>query len=524
MKQINFKNDVRISYDAKSKTVEVRWTDWEAAARGLKGNSRTKKRKIKVDEYTRRAEAEERLKIIAEKEQKDSIQRAQYLLGRVESGDVAPDSIKVPFATKFLRNLKDSQVTSSEREKTIRDARKAVNDFSDWLDKNYPNILLNKITKVIAEAYFKTLEKKFAFSSIKTTRAYLVFTFNRIIDYFEEAPFKILNPFSRVTLKKVLTDTVENRKAIFSKEELSLILKRAGQGERLKTPMLVQRYALFYFLMVTGWRVGDIADMTWEAVNYKKRILTNLHAKTEKSTGVSTKIYITPLMERVLKTMESYQRPEEFKKYIFSVGRKGVKDLHQRIVTNTQSHMDNMREELNLHDSAKRGKYEMHSHTIHSIRGSFITHMVGEGHPETLVDYIVGHNLSSVNAKHYSRYDSDPEKFTRTIIETMEGFIDAEFAFHVSIYGEDRAMGLMIDGDSIEAMPNGWEENLIKNKFWTEEGIDYLRYLSDVGNPPSKIKKTIEAINRYREEKAAKLIDASLIEKYTGRPFKGIPK
>ena len=117
MKQINFKNDVRITYDAKSKIVEVRWTDWEAAARGLKGNSRTKKRKIKVDEYTSRAEAEERLKIIAEKEQKDSIQRAQYLLGRVESGDVAPDSLKVPFATKFLRNLKDSQVTSSERER-----------------------------------------------------------------------------------------------------------------------------------------------------------------------------------------------------------------------------------------------------------------------------------------------------------------------------------------------------------------------------------------------------------------------
>ena len=202
MKQINFKNDVRIAYDAKSKTVEVRWTDWEAAARGLKGNSRTKKRKIKVDAYTSRAEAEERLKIIAEKEQKDSIQRAQFLLGRVESGDVAPDSIKVPFATKFLRNLKDSQVTSSEREKTIRDARKAVNNFCDWLDKNYPNILLNKITKVIAETYFKTLEKKFAFSSIKTTRAYLVFTFNRIIDYFEEATFKILNPFSRVTFKK----------------------------------------------------------------------------------------------------------------------------------------------------------------------------------------------------------------------------------------------------------------------------------------------------------------------------------
>lgn len=524
MKAIKIKNDIKLSYDAREKVVSVQWTDWEAAVRGLKGNYRYKKRKIKIDEYTTRKEAEEKLRTIAEKEQKDSIQRAESLLGRVESGDVAPDSIKVPFATKFLRNLKDSQVTSSEREKTIRDARKAVNDFCDWLDKNYPNILLNKITKVIAETYFKTLEKKFAFSSVKTIRAYLVFTFNRIIDYFEEATFKILNPFSRVTLKKVLNDTVENRKAIFSKEELSLILKRAGQGERLKTPMLVQRYALFYFLMVTGWRVGDIADMTWEAINYKKRIVTNLHSKTEKSTGVLTKIYMTPLMERVLKTMESYQRPEEFKNFIFSVGRKGVKDLHQRIVTNTQSHMDNMREELNLHDSAKRGRYDMHTHTIHSIRGSFITHMVGEGHQETLVDYIVGHNLSSVNAKHYSRYDSEPEKFTRAIIETMEGFIDAEFALNVALYGEDKAKSLLVEGDSIEAMPNNWEENLIKNKFWSEEGIAYLRYLSSVGNPPSKIKKTIEAINHYREEKAAKLIDASLIEKFTGRPFKGIPK
>lgn len=503
----NYKNDIKITYDSSTKSVKATWTDWEMAERGKKGNSRRRTRKIKIDEFTTRKEAEERLRIIAEREQKESIERADALRNKIDAGDIAPDSIKVPFATRFLRKLENHQITSSLKEKTIRDARKAVDDFCDWLDKNYPNILLNKITKIIAESYFKSLEKKFAFSSIKTYRAYLVYTFNSIIDYFEEATFKILNPFSRVTLKKVLNNTVENRKAIFSQDELIHMLKRAGESDRLREPLRIQRFTIFYLLMVTGWRVGDIADMTWDGVNFHKRYIANLHAKTEKTTGVHTKVYMTDLMERLLKLMQSYPRPDEFKKYIFSVGRYGVQDLHQRIVTNTQTHMDNMREELHLHEASKRGKHKMHSHTIHSIRGSFITHMVGEGHQETLVDYIVGHNLSSINAKHYSRYDSDPEKFTRSIVEDMEKFIDARASFVIITKGKK----VYIPSEAAGLDNEGFFESLIDDG-WTNEAIEILKKVSN--EHPLEMRERARDIAEYKRQKRAKIVDENFIIKF----------
>ena len=165
----------------------------------------------------------------------------------------------------------------------------------------------------------------------------------------------------------------------------------------------------------------------------------------------------------------------------------------------------------------------MHTHTIHSIRGSFITHMSPPRYDEKLVNYIVGHQLVDVNDTNYKRYDSDPEFYTREIIETMEGLVDARHAFNVALYGEKQACGLMTEGDSIDDMPDGWEEYLLKNRFWTEEGLAYLRFKSVQGNPPHVIKGMIAGLNKFRVKQGARWVDAALVEKYTGEPYAGLP-
>ena len=221
--------------------------------------------------------------------------------------------------------------------------------------------------------------------------------------------------------------------------------------------------------------------------------------------------------------LRDLERPKEFEEYLFSVGRGGVKNLHQRNVTNAQTHMDNIREELELHETVKRGKYKVHAHTIHSIRGSFITHMAPKRFEEALVNYIVGHKLSGINEKHYKRYDSEPELYTRDIIETMESLVDARHAFDVALYGEKQACSLLMEGDSLEDMPDGWEEYLLKERFWKEEGIAYLRFKSVQGSPPSVIKGLISSLNKFRVEQGARWVDAALVEKYTGQPYAGWP-
>ena len=519
-----YKQDIVIKYDKVTRTVSVRWTDYEKAYQGYKGNSRYRNRQIKCGTIYSRKEAEEELMVIAKREQQKSIERAEELKRQgihPSSRTTAKDD--TVYASSFLRLLDDSRITKSTRRQTINDCRNYVNQFADWLDKHYPNIELHKITKLMAEDYCKHLAKRFAFSSVKTYRAHLVYTFNSVIDIFEQSPIKYGNPFAKVTLTRVLNDTVEGRKEIFNFEQLAYILKRAGENEKHKQPARIQRFAFFYLLIVTGWRVGDLASFKWSSVDFKKRVVTNLHGKTEDNTGVHTKIYMTELMKEVLMALRDLKRPKEYEEYLFSVGRGGVKNLHQRNVTNAQTHMDNIREELELHETVKRGKYKVHAHTIHSIRGSFITHMAPKRFEETLVNYIVGHKLTGVNEKHYKRYDSEPETYTRDIIETMEGLVDARHAFNVALYGEKQACSLLMEGDSLEDMPDGWEEYLLKERFWTEEGIAYIRFKSVQGSPPHVIKGMIAGLNKFRVKEGARWVDAALVEKYTGLSYAGWP-
>ena len=515
-----YKNDIELEFDKATNTVKVSWTYHDKAYLGKKGNSRYGNRQRQCNSYLTREEAEAELLEIAKREWLKGIERAEELKAKgVKRSSGAPSKSDKVYASSFLRALEDKRITSSLMPRTINDSRRDVNRFADWLDKHHPDIELKDVDDDVAKSYCDYLSKNYSHSSVKTYRAHLVYTFNCIVSMFKKSSNKITNPFREFRLK----NKGEGRKEIFNFEQLTYILKRAGENVKYKQPARIQRFAFFYLLTVTGWRIGDIAVFKWSDVDFKKRVVTNLHNKTEENTGVHTRIYMTNLMKEVLMALRDLERPKEFEEYLFSVGRGGVKNLHQRNVTNAQTHMDHMRKELELPEPVKRGKNKMHGHTIHSIRGSFITHMAPKRFDETLVNYIVGHKLSGINEKHYKRYDSDPELYTRDIIETMEGLVDARHAFNVALYGENHACGLMVEGDSIEDMPDGWEEYLLENRFWTEEGLAYLRFKAVQGSPPHVIKSMIRGLNAFRLEQGAKFVDASLVTKYTGQPYAGLP-
>lgn len=515
----SYKKDVQVVWERASQTVKVRWTDYEKVLKGAKGYSRYGSKQLKCGVRYTRAEATAELTAYAEREQQKSIERAEAIRreGKAATTSASFGKAQKVVAAAFLRLLDNNRITSSERPQTINDCRNDVNRFADWLDKHHPNIELHRITKVIAEDYCKHLSKSFSYSSVKTYKAHLVYTFNSIIDIFEESPVKYSNPFARVKLSTTVNNTVEGRKDIYSLEQLTHILKRAGESKKYKQPACVQRFAFFYMLMVTGWRIGDVARLTWDAVDFKKRVITNLHSKTVNTTGVHTKVYMTKLMKEVFTALSEYDRPKEYKNFVFSVNREGVKNLQQRNVTNAQTHIDNMREELGLHEVEKRGKNKMHAHTIHSIRGSFITHMGGKRFPETLVDYLAGHNLKGVNKQHYNRYDSDPEYYTRDIIEEVEKLVDARHAFHVAMYGENTANGLMFDGDGVSFLFDEGAKALMEPRYWTEDAVRELCNYAAFGHPTSAIKRVIIRLNELRAEEGARKVDAAFVAKHLRR-------
>lgn len=511
-----YKNDIELEFDKDTNTVKVSWTYHDKAYLGKKGNSRYGNRQRQCNSYLTREEAEAELLEIANREWLKGIERAEELKAKGVKRSSKSDKT---YASSFLRALENERITSSHIPRTIKDCRRDVNRFADWLDKHHPSIELKNVDEDVAKAYCAYLNKNYAARSVKTYKAHLVYTFKSVVSMFKKANTYYTNPFRELGL----SNNEDARKEIFNFEQLTYILKRAGENEKHKQPARIQRFAFFYLLIVTGWRIGDLAKFQWKDVNFKKRVITNLHGKTENRSAVHTRIYITNLMKEVLMALRDLKRPREFEDYLFSVDRDGVKNLQQRNVTNAQTHMDHMRKELELPEPVKRGKNKMHGHTIHSIRGSFITHMSPPRYDEKLVNYIVGHKLTGVNEQHYKRYDSDPELYTRDIIETMESLVDARHAFNVVMYGEKHACGLLMEGDGIADMPDGWEEHLLKERFWKEEGLAYLRFKAAQGNPPHVIKGMIRGLSDFRVEQGARWVDAALIVKYTGQPYAGLP-
>ena len=288
-----YKNDIELKFDKVTNTVKVSWTYYDKAYLGKKGNSRYGNRQRQCNSYLTREEAEAELLEIAKREWLKGIERAEELKAKgVKRSSGAPSKSDKVYASSFLRALENERITSSQLPRTIKDCRRDVNRFADWLDKHHPSIELKDVDDDVAKSYCDYLSKNYSPSSVKTYRAHLVYTFNCIVSMFKKSSNKITNPFREFRLK----NKGEGRKEIFNFEQLTYILKRAGENVKYKQPARIQRFAFFYLLTVTGWRVGDIAVFKWSDVDFKKRVVTNLHNKTEENTGVHTRLYMTNLM------------------------------------------------------------------------------------------------------------------------------------------------------------------------------------------------------------------------------------
>lgn len=421
-----------VSYNKKSQTFTVLWKDYAKEALGDKYPYSRKSKKWRGNKAPSTAE-----KRIIERELLNYAQREEHASKEKADTIRIHGNIECLTAVGYLQNLTDEELTISDKKEEKMQARRIISSFCDWLNKQHRGIALHRINSTIASQYYKHLQKnRYSYAYIKNIVRRLSYTFKQVIRKHEDSPLKYNNPFSTLRLDEVITKVACHKRMPYTDEQLQQFLLSCTKSNRLNKWELLQRFACFYFIIVTGWRVNDILQMKWKQIDMKKGVITITHRKTENE-GIKTELSITDLMREILTALQKLQEisPNEHKEFVFSL--RG-KDASIKVATYASilKHFQSIRRKLNLIEKEKKGRNQTYSYAIHSFRGTVITRLTQLGYREVKINYLVGHAPTNTETKYYLTLEG---KDTRPLVERMEELCNADaIANEVEVIKEKR--------------------------------------------------------------------------------------
>lgn len=408
-----------VTYNRRKRIFTVIWKDYKKEALGAKYPYGRKSRKWqgeKAPSSAERKQIEKELLDLASKAEYQSKEQAQYI--RVYGND---EEIT---ASGYLTTLSDDDLTITRRQGEKKEARRFINDFVTWLDIKHKGIALHKINEAITREYYKHLQAQgITFATIQKYITRLSYIFKQVIRKYEDSPLKYKNPFSTLRLDEVITKTAATKRKPYNETQLQDFLYHSMTSEKLNKWQILQRFSIFYFLTVTGWRISDILGLTWKQVDLQKGIINLTHSKT-KNQGIKTELFITDLMIELLTTLQllKEQATNENQDFIFSLRNENVTSLYNNI----SKFYKKIRMKLQLDENEQKGKLKTYTYTIHSFRHTVITRLTQAGYQEAKINYLVGHAPRTTEEKHYISLSADD---TRGLIEHMEDLAKARYFF-----------------------------------------------------------------------------------------------
>jgi integrase len=417
-------------------------------------------------------------------------------------------------AVHWFSNLKpESIATKATAKGTFQKVERHIKRFHDFLKQNYALITLDKIKKNHIEEYFKTLSN-FCQGEQKAHFTYLKKMFEKVINDNEESTIKYINPLKKLELDDVITPKKKVEKIGFTIDELKSIFNMFVKDEKNKGRFAEQKFGIFYFLAVTGWRISDILNLTWNQVDMEKRTISLTHGKTELKNGHETIIYITPLMKQILERMKENQKLHPFNLQLVFNQRKSARNISKpnKYMEILQSALYPILEDLGIM-KVRTNDFNMNfkNYTMHCFRKTLITELTIAEFNEVTINYLVGHANNTVEGKHYLNLKTYPERSTRKMIEHMEQSGDLLYYWEKLINGKDAAqkklykLNKWLSPSMIEDM---------KNNFWSEKAINQLEELYSQGVNMLLIETLIQLCNKVRQDSDESEVTEDMVKDY----------
>lgn len=512
---------MKATYDEKKKQFMLIWKDEVKVFNGekyphtrqketWKGTKKPTKREIaaKIAELLKEGEALEMAsKLEVEKMKNSLLEQGVDLKCEVEGG---------MNALHYFLKLDARKICKSDKKNTLRNCEKVIRVFGEWLKQNHAAIPLHEISTFHMQNFFNSISD-FSTGTQRHFFIYLNSIWKKVLVEFEKSDIKYNNPFAKHKKKDFISENDVLKKIPFSVNQIVTIIEHLiAKRHDFKTDswkiLIQQKFFIFYMLIVTGWRIGDILTLTWEQINFETRQITLTHMKTEK-TQFETVIFITPLMEKVLKKQKENAKLHPFNTdLVFNIRRTcGEIENYEAYNKALNDFLLEILEQMKILVSKKSKKgRKQHNFGIHSFRKSAITelHLTGLFSSER-IHYLVGHTDNSTEGQHYLALRMYPERATRDLIEHLETVAKLEYFYNKLILGDKEA-------HADEHAKNAWlsyaQTNELKMNFWTDAAISCLREAWANGLNIKIIEAVISVCSQQRLKNAAREVGETNVQ------------
>ena len=261
----------------------------------------------------------------------------------------------------------------------------------------------------------KMKEEGYAHSTIKKTYS----TLGQALKYASQRGKIEKNPMENVFLPK--KSLFENKKIRFlSDEERNKLVEtcymKFQNGER------IYKFGSFYiFLLYTGLRLGEALALKWSDIDFDKRLV---HVSR---TIVYVKDRIKNDGTKKLIDQASTKSGSSRTVYLSDMAIEALYDLQKQMRYDPNSYIMTTKNNTIIYPAdaykifqriLKRANIEQCS--IHALRHSFVSLMINNGVPITMVSQMVGHSNVGITMKIYTHLLEETEIESMSIIKTLK--------------------------------------------------------------------------------------------------------
>lgn len=357
---------------------------------------------------------------------KDAKVTAEMLAAKVASAEKALESIEEEKPATRLSHLWQMYIESPKRpdsgQRTLKDYEQQFNIMLRWMTAHYPKIHEARyMTPKMAVGFIKSLKDEHATPRTITKYLNSLQLIWRIC--FNDAGLHE-NIWNKDHITRPKQDRRTGRRNALSLQELDTLLQHA-EGDI---------YDLLTLLAFSGQRLGDVANLRWDAIDLTKGVITLIPRKTARTSGKEVCIPLLPPARDVLEKRMRF--PDQV--YVMP----DIKLLYDQDAGSTLTkQIGKVFDAAGFERQQVRNGRKATVYGAHSLRHTFTTIARGAGLPDAFIKDITGHVTDGM-VDHYSHFEglaaafgqqvkslpSDTKKQARikAMAEKMHNLSDAE--------------------------------------------------------------------------------------------------
>jgi integrase len=292
-----------------------------------------------------------------------------------------------------------------------KEKRRALTIFNRWLGLLERNVRLDELKPEDLKLYVDDRKGKIADGSINRELTNIASALHKAHEDFSVLENWVCPRIPRLKVKR------GRRERLISALEIDALFKhlfKARMDEETKEDYEKRRVVgqAFQMALLTGARIGEIAGMRWEHIDFGAKIL-QIHGKKSQYVSASVVRYLelTPTMEKILRNRQNI---DTFGAFVFCRTGNTITYYHEILAEAAKS------------AGLAYGKGKKGAFVTHDARHTAVTKMLQGGIDLSTIGSITGHSDKTL-ILHYSHATRDSRRAAGSVLDDFARTSSSEF-------------------------------------------------------------------------------------------------